>query len=160
MRSIWFDKVTYLFVWSYHVTYAFQSESALYNCLNVKELLAQNRREIWSLSDCNRTHNHLVHKRTLIQLTKLVHLLTKWLWVRVPLQSLQHIYFDRLFTLIYITYITYILPILPFTEIVLFSTFCFIIQLIKVDTILQVSDFLAYQESNGKDLMEIYYRLF
>ena len=47
---------------SYHVTYAFQSESTLYNCLNVKELLARNRREIWSLKDCNRirTHDHLV----------------------------------------------------------------------------------------------------
>ena len=33
-----------------------------YSCLNVKELLARSRREIWSLSDCNwtRTHNHLV----------------------------------------------------------------------------------------------------
>ena len=30
----------------YHVTYAFQSESTLYSCLNVKELLARNRREI------------------------------------------------------------------------------------------------------------------
>ena len=29
---------------SYHVTYAFQSESTLYNCLNVKELLARSRR--------------------------------------------------------------------------------------------------------------------
>ena len=29
-----------------HVTYAFQSESSLYSCLNVKELLAQSRREI------------------------------------------------------------------------------------------------------------------
>ena len=52
---------------SCHVTYAFQSESTLYSCLNVKELLARSRREIWSLSDCNRTRtqNHLVHKRTL-----------------------------------------------------------------------------------------------
>ena len=33
-------------VCSYHVTYAFQSESTLYVCLNVKELLAQNRRDI------------------------------------------------------------------------------------------------------------------
>ena len=33
----------------YHVTYAFQSESTLYSCLNVKEHLAQNRRDIWSL---------------------------------------------------------------------------------------------------------------
>ena len=33
-------------VCSYHVTYGFQSESTLYSCLNVKELLARNRREI------------------------------------------------------------------------------------------------------------------
>ena len=60
-----------------HVTYAFQSESTLYSCLNVKELLAQNRREMWSLSECNwtRTHNHLVRKRTLNHLDKLA----KWL---------------------------------------------------------------------------------
>ena len=51
---------------SYHATYMFQSESTLYSCLNVKEPLAQNRHEIWSLSDCNgtQTHNHLVCKRT------------------------------------------------------------------------------------------------
>ena len=36
---------------SYHVTCAFQSESTLYICLNVKECLARNRRDIWSLSD-------------------------------------------------------------------------------------------------------------
>ena len=48
------------------------------------------------LSDCNgtRTHNHLVRKRTLKHLAKLakwlsVRLRTKWLWVRVPLQSLN-----------------------------------------------------------------------
>ena len=36
-----------------------------YSSLNVKELLAQNKRDIGSLSDTNeiRTHNHLVHKR-------------------------------------------------------------------------------------------------
>ena len=33
-------------VCSYHVTYAFQSESTLYSCLNVKELLARSRHEI------------------------------------------------------------------------------------------------------------------
>ena len=33
-------------VMKYHVTYAFQSESTLYSCLNVKELLARSRREI------------------------------------------------------------------------------------------------------------------
>ena len=37
---------TRMTVCSYHVTYAFQSESTLYSCLNVKELLARNRREI------------------------------------------------------------------------------------------------------------------
>ena len=57
----------------YHATFAFQSEFTLYICLNVKELLAQNRRHIWSLSDCNetRTHNHLVCKWTLNHLAKL-----------------------------------------------------------------------------------------
>ena len=33
-------------VCSCHVTYAFESESTLYSCLNVKELLARSRREI------------------------------------------------------------------------------------------------------------------
>ena len=63
-------------VCSYHVTYAFQSESKLYSYLNVKELLAPSRSKIWSLSDCNwtRTHNHLVHKWTLNHLAKLA----KW----------------------------------------------------------------------------------
>ena len=45
-------------------TYAFQSESTLCRCLNVKELLARNRRDIW-------THNHLVRKRTFNHLAKL-----------------------------------------------------------------------------------------
>ena len=46
-------------------------------CLNVRELLARNRHHIWSLSDSDgiRTHNHLVHKRTLNCLAKLA----KWL---------------------------------------------------------------------------------
>ena len=46
-----------------HVTYVFQSESALYSWLNVKELLARNRYDIWRLSDSNgiQIHNHLVH---------------------------------------------------------------------------------------------------
>ena len=45
-------------------------------CLNVKELLAQSRCDIWNLSDRNRnrTPNHLVCKRTLSHLAKL----TKW----------------------------------------------------------------------------------
>ena len=36
-----------------HVTYAFQSESTLYSCLNVQKHLARNRRDIWSLRDSN-----------------------------------------------------------------------------------------------------------
>ena len=43
----YFDKpLIVLTVCFYHVTYAFQSESTLYSCLNVKELLARSRREI------------------------------------------------------------------------------------------------------------------
>ena len=34
----------------YHVTYAFQRKSAIYRYLNIKELLARNRRDIWILS--------------------------------------------------------------------------------------------------------------
>ena len=57
----------------YHVTYAFQSESILYSCLNAKKLLARNRRDIWNLGDSNgiKSHNHLVRKRMLNHLAKL-----------------------------------------------------------------------------------------
>ena len=43
-------------------------------CLYVKELFAWSSRHIWSLSDSNeiRIHNHLVRKRTLNHLAKLV----------------------------------------------------------------------------------------
>ena len=60
-------------VCSYHVTYAFQSESTPNSFQNVKELLAWNRHDIWSLSNCSgtRTHNHLARKRTLDHLAKL-----------------------------------------------------------------------------------------
>ena len=45
--------------------------------MNVKELIAWNRRNIWSLSDSNGiwNHNHLVRKQTLNHLAKLA----KWL---------------------------------------------------------------------------------
>ena len=43
--SIKKSKYWKLSVCFYHVTYAFQSESTLYSCLNVKELLARSRRE-------------------------------------------------------------------------------------------------------------------
>ena len=74
--SIFFLKKINNIVCYYHITYAFQSESTLHSCLKVRELLALNRRKIWSLSDCKwtRTHNHLVSKRTLSHLVKLV----KW----------------------------------------------------------------------------------
>ena len=67
-----------------------------YSSLNVKELLARSRREIWRLSDCNstRTHNHVVHKRTLNHLglwTQPFRLWTKWLWVRVQLQPRKNV---------------------------------------------------------------------
>ena len=82
-------------VCSCHVTYVFQSEFT-HSCLHVKELLAWSRHEIWSLSVCNwtQTHSHLVRKQTLNHLAKLtkwfsVCLWTKWLWVRVQLQSLS-----------------------------------------------------------------------
>ena len=82
-----------LTVCSCHVMYAFQSESTLYSCLNVKELLARSRRKIWRLSDCKwtRTQNCLVRKRTLNHLAKRlsVRLQTKWFWVRIQLQSLK-----------------------------------------------------------------------
>ena len=63
----------HLIVCYYHATYDFQRESTLYSCLNVKELLAQNKRHIFNLSDSNgiRTYNHLVCKRTVKHLSKL-----------------------------------------------------------------------------------------
>ena len=80
-----------LTVFYYHVTYAFQSESILYSSLKVKELLARNRNDIWSLSDNYgiRTSNHLVCKRTLFILAKWlsVYLRNKRLWVWIPLLS-------------------------------------------------------------------------
>ena len=93
-------KITGMTVCSYNVTYAFQSQSTLYSCLNVKELLPRNRREIWSLSgyNGNRIHSHLVRKWKLNHLAKLsnltkwlsVRLWAKWLLLQVPLQSLNH----------------------------------------------------------------------
>ena len=70
----------------YHVTYELQSESTLYSCLNVKELLARSRRHIWTLSESNGIwfHNHIVLKRRHNHLAKLAKLLV-WLngWVFV-----------------------------------------------------------------------------
>ena len=43
------------------------------SCLNIKKIHVLNRHDIWILSDSNgnRTHNHLVRKRTLDNLAKL-----------------------------------------------------------------------------------------
>ena len=67
----------YLTICSCHVTYAFQIESTLHSCLNVKELLPRRRREIWSLGDSNwtRTLKRLDRKWTLNHLASLA----KWL---------------------------------------------------------------------------------
>ena len=64
----------------FNVTYTFQSEFTHYSSQNVKELLARNRPDIWSLSDRNgiRTHNHLICKRALSHLAKWLNGLTKW----------------------------------------------------------------------------------
>ena len=60
--------------------------------LNVKEILARSRHQIWSLSDSKviRTQNHLVRKRTLNHLAKL-RLQTKWLWFEFMLSFMVFI---------------------------------------------------------------------
>ena len=70
-----------------YVMYAFENESTLCSCLNVKELRAQNRHNIWSLSDSNgtQTHNHLVHKQTLCELLSVWCI---WLYVIIMSQTL------------------------------------------------------------------------
>ena len=49
-KSIWFQIGTNIKydLFSCQVTYAFQSKATFYSCLNVKELLARSRCEIWS----------------------------------------------------------------------------------------------------------------
>ena len=84
-----------LTVCCYHATYALQSESTHYSCLNV----TRNRRDIWRLSDSNgiQTDNYLIYKQTLNHLVKLasltkwlsVRLQTKWMCVRILLLSLK-----------------------------------------------------------------------
>ena len=71
------SRMVQLNVCSFHVTYAFYAESALYSCYSVKELFARGRGIIWTLCDCNlsRNQSHLLCKQTLNHLTQL----TKWL---------------------------------------------------------------------------------
>ena len=93
----------------YHVTYLFQSESTLCSCLNVKELPAWNKHDIWSLSGSNviRSHNHLVRERIPNHLAKLASLAkwlsvrsrTKRLLVRIPLLPLRY-FINRFLTTI------------------------------------------------------------
>ena len=82
----------------YHVRHAFQTESTLYSCLNVKELLAQNRCDIWCLSDSNgiRTQNHLVCKRTLNHLTKSAKCIAV-LWVLISTVNLTVCYYHVIY---------------------------------------------------------------
>ena len=65
---------------SYHVTHKFLAEFTLYCCLNFKELSANNRHNIWKLSNWNRTRTHyLVCRRNPKHLAKLA----KWLSIVV-----------------------------------------------------------------------------
>ena len=68
-------KVILMAVCSFHVAYAFRSDSTLYSCLIVKKLLARSSHEIWSAS--------------LVKWFS-VRLRTKWFWVRVQFQSLSY----------------------------------------------------------------------
>ena len=80
-------------VYSCHATYAFQSESTLYICLNVKELLARSSRKIcrWSDSNWTRTYNHLVLKETFNHLAQLA------MWLSCVLSTYLHTAFDCMF---------------------------------------------------------------
>ena len=59
-----------------------------HSIVNVKQLLAPNRRKIWSLSDCSRarTHNYLARKQTLNHVAKMV-----FYWI-INIELLYHIY--------------------------------------------------------------------
>ena len=60
----------------YHVTYMFKGESiTLCSCLNVKELLARNR--------CDSEGKASLTKWLGVRLRD------RWLWIRIPLQSLR-----------------------------------------------------------------------
>ena len=48
-KKLWYR----LTVCSYHVKHEFRSEFTPCICMNIKKLLTRNRRDIWSLSDCN-----------------------------------------------------------------------------------------------------------
>ena len=56
-KNIWEWKILDCMSLSCHVRV-----STLYSCLNIKELLAQNRHDIWSKNDCNGTQPHSLWK--------------------------------------------------------------------------------------------------
>ena len=92
----------WMIVYSYHVTYLFHCESTLHSCLNVKEILAQSRRHIWRLSDCNGTRL-VSFDRWLNDRSQ-----TKWLWVRVPLQSLRLLLLGKFCVLCFLVIIIFL----------------------------------------------------
>ena len=100
----------WLIVCSYHVTYSFHCESTLHSCLNVKELIAQSRRHIWRLSDCNGTR--------LASFAKLLsdRSQTKWLLVRVPLQSLRLLLLGKFCVLCFLVTIFLWFALLPYYQ--------------------------------------------
>ena len=85
-------------VYYYHVTYVFQSESAVYSYLNVKELFARNRSD----SDSNgiRTHNHLVRK----PFSQPVHQ-TLYIYIYIYVYIYIYIYIIYIYIYIYLIYI-------------------------------------------------------
>ena len=80
-------------VCSCHLTYAIQSESTLYSCLNIKSFFSWSERVMWCLSDCNWTwsQNQLVRKRTLNHLAELAK------WLSCVLSTYLYGTFDRMF---------------------------------------------------------------
>ena len=101
----------WLIVCSYHVTYSFHCESTLHSCLNVKELLARSRRHIWRLSDCNGTRLGSFAK-WLSDRSQ-----TKWLWIRVPLQSLRLLLLEEFCVLCFLVTIIFLrFTLLPYYQ--------------------------------------------
>ena len=108
----------WMIVCSYHVTYSFHCESTFHSCLNVKELLAQSRRHIWRLIDCNGS-----------RLTSFAKWLsdrsqTTWLWVQVPLQSLRLLLLRKFWVLCFLVTIIFF-EIRPFTILPTNKSSCF-----------------------------------
>ena len=81
--------------------YVLQTECTLFTSLNFKELLAWNRRDIWSLNDCSGTwtNNHLVRKRTLNHLPKLTR------WLSCVVSTYLYVAFDCILQSLFILFI-------------------------------------------------------